>query len=61
MSIHTSAADVQTKVNVTSSVEIELGEIQGGILHPRPSPYAGAYLLMLLVKVGRREAGLPWI
>src|SRR6476646_9038440 len=30
----------------TISSTLDLADIQGGILHPRPSPYVGTYLLL---------------
>jgi Dyp-type peroxidase family len=33
-------------VTVTEETRLDLDDIQGGALHPRPSPYAGAYLLL---------------
>jgi Dyp-type peroxidase family len=39
-----------------SDVTLELDDIQRGVLHPRPSPYAGAYLLLRIADpdAGRR-------
>src|SRR2546421_8897869 len=38
----------------TASTGLELDDIQRGVLHQRPSPYAGTYLLL---RIGNREAG----
>ena len=35
-------------------IQLELDDIQGGALHPRPSPYVGTYLLL---RIDDREAG----
>ena len=37
-----------------ASTSLELGDIQRGVLHQRPSPYAGTYLLL---RIDSREAG----
>ncbi len=39
---------------VDTPVVLELDDIQNGVLHPRPSPYAGAYIL---VRIDDRRAG----
>ena len=36
------------------TASLDLADIQGGILHPRPSPYAGAYLL---IRIDDRQDG----
>ena len=33
-------------MTTTMPTQLDLADIQGGILHPRPSPYVGAYLLL---------------
>ena len=33
-------------VSAPETVNLELDDIQGGVLHPRPSPYVGTYLLL---------------
>jgi hypothetical protein len=33
-------------VSTPEAVSLELDDIQGGVLHPRPSPYVGTYLLL---------------
>ena len=38
----------------TAGIQLELDDIQGGALHPRPSPYVGTYLLL---RIDDREAG----
>ena len=38
----------------TEEVQLELDDIQGGALHPRPSPYVGTYLLL---RIDDRESG----
>jgi Dyp-type peroxidase family len=38
----------------TPRTQLELDDIQRGVLHPRPSPYAGTYLLL---RIGDRAAG----
>jgi Dyp-type peroxidase family len=42
----------------TESVSLELEDIQRGVLHPRPSPYAGTYLLL---RVDDRRAGREFV
>ena len=37
-----------------ASTSLELGDIQRGVLHQRPSPYVGTYLLL---RIDSREAG----
>jgi Dyp-type peroxidase family len=39
---------------VDTPVVLELDDIQNGVLHPRPSPYAGAYIM---VRIDDRRAG----
>lgn len=38
----------------TAPVELDLADIQSGAIHPRPSPYAGTYIL---IRVDDRRAG----
>ena len=40
-----SATSVETPAAAASGVTLDLADLQSGLLHPRPSPYAGAYLL----------------
>jgi Dyp-type peroxidase family len=42
----------------TDSVSLELEDIQRGVLHPRPSPYAGTYLLL---RIDDRRAGREFV
>ena len=42
----------------TESVSLELEDIQRGVLHPRPSPYAGTYLLL---RIDDRRAGREFV
>ncbi|HYY88131.1 MAG TPA: peroxidase, partial [Chloroflexota bacterium] len=37
-----------------ATISLELDDVQGGVLHPRPSPYVGTYLLL---RVDDRGAG----
>ena len=39
---------------VATTVQLELDDIQGGALHPRPAPYVGTYLLL---RIDDRRAG----
>jgi Dyp-type peroxidase family len=41
-------------VNAPETVSLELDDIQSGVLHPRPSPYVGTYLLL---RIDDRRAG----
>src|SRR3712207_5528240 len=41
-------------VSAPETVSLELDDIQCGVLHPRPSPYVGTYLLL---RIGDRRAG----
>jgi Dyp-type peroxidase family len=41
-------------VSAPETVSLELGDIQSGVLHPRPSPYVGTYLLL---RIDDRRAG----
>src|SRR3954454_23051065 len=41
-------------VGGAAPIQLELDDIQGGALHPRPSPYVGTYLLL---RIDDREAG----
>jgi deferrochelatase/peroxidase EfeB len=41
-------------VSASETVNLELEDIQGGVLHPRPSPYVGTYLLL---RIDDRRAG----
>src|SRR5215213_11306296 len=41
-------------VSAPETVSLELDDIQGGVLHPRPSPYVGTYLLL---RIDDRRAG----
>ena len=41
-------------MNPTTSTSLELDDIQSGVLHPRPSPYVGTYLLL---RIDDRRAG----
>ena len=41
-------------MNSTTSTSLELDDIQSGVLHPRPSPYVGTYLLL---RIDDRRAG----
>ena len=50
-----STTDVQASaVSSAAGIQLELDDIQGGALHPRPSPYVGTYLLL---RIDDREAG----
>jgi Dyp-type peroxidase family len=42
----------------TQSAVLELDDIQRGLLHPRPSPYAGTYLLL---RINDRQAGREFV
>ncbi|MGH2883134.1 MAG: Dyp-type peroxidase, partial [Solirubrobacteraceae bacterium] len=42
----------------TETVSLELEDIQRGVLHPRPSPYAGTYLLL---RIDDRRAGREFV
>jgi hypothetical protein len=33
-------------VSTAEEIQLELDDIQGGAIHPRPSPYVGTYLLL---------------
>ena len=39
-------------------IQLELDDIQSGALHPRPSPYVGAYLLL---RIGDRRSGREFV
>jgi deferrochelatase/peroxidase EfeB len=41
-------------MTTVASVSLELNDIQAGALRPRPTPYAGAYLLL---RIDDRHAG----
>src|SRR4029450_2246893 len=41
-------------VSAPETVSLELDDIQSGVLHPRPSPYVGTYLLL---RIGDGRAG----
>jgi Dyp-type peroxidase family len=41
-------------VSAPETVSLDLDDIQGGVLHPRPSPYVGTYLLL---RIDDRRAG----
>src|SRR5436190_7556540 len=41
-------------VSKPETVNLELDDLQGGVLHPRPSPYVGTYLLL---RIDDRGAG----
>jgi deferrochelatase/peroxidase EfeB len=41
-------------IDAKTSVTLELHDIQAGALHPRPSPYAGAYILL---RIDDKHAG----
>jgi deferrochelatase/peroxidase EfeB len=41
-------------VSAPGTVSLELDDLQSGVLHPRPSPYVGTYLLL---RVDDRRAG----
>ena len=41
-------------VSAPETVNLELDDIQSGVLHPRPSPYVGTYLLL---RIDDRRAG----
>ena len=41
-------------MNAVAGTSLEFDDIQSGVLHPRPSPYVGAYLLL---RIDDREAG----
>src|SRR3712207_8086682 len=41
-------------VNAPETVSLDLDDIQRGVLHPRPSPYVGTYLLL---RIDDRRAG----
>src|SRR5215216_5184403 len=41
-------------VSAPETVNLELDDLQGGVLHPRPSPYVGTYLLL---RIDDRAAG----
>jgi Dyp-type peroxidase family len=41
-------------VSAPGEIQLELDDIQSGVLHPRPSPYVGAHLLL---RIDDREAG----
>ena len=41
-------------VSTPETVSLELDDLQSGVLHPRPSPYVGTYLLL---RIDDRAAG----
>src|SRR5215217_3213722 len=41
-------------LSASETVNLELDDLQGGVLHPRPSPYVGTYLLL---RIDDRRAG----
>ena len=41
-------------MSTAEEIRLELDDIQGGAIHPRPSPYVGTYLLL---RIDDREAG----
>jgi deferrochelatase/peroxidase EfeB len=41
-------------VSASETVSLELEDIQSGVLHPRPSPYVGTYVLL---RIDDRVAG----
>src|ERR671912_598450 len=43
-----------TTAGDAARISLELDDIQSGVLHPRPSPYVGTYLLL---RIDDRRAG----
>src|SRR5438067_7913923 len=41
-------------IHTPPAMSLELDDIQRGVLHPRPTPYAGTYLLL---RIDERRAG----
>ena len=41
-------------MSTAGTIQLELDDIQGGVLHARPSPYVGTYLLL---RIDDRRAG----